>query len=178
MRGRLDSMNQLNQYRDEFIAEWGALGPAWGMTRTVARIHALLMVSSRPLTTDEIMEALSISRGGAHGALRELSTMGIVTSSIPKGERKDHFVAEKDPWKVFRSIMRERRRREVEPVLAILNRCLDEAHDLRGDEAKEFRDQLVKLREFVDAGDRVMAKITASEQGAILKWMMGFVNPK
>ena len=171
-------MGNLEHYKDEFIAEWGALGPAWGMTRTVARIHALLMVSEDPLTTDEIMETLSISRGGAHGALKELAAMGISKSAIRKGERKETFVGEKDPWKVFCAIMRERKRREVEPVLAMLDRCLVASKDLEGDDAVLFTDQLRQLKDFVDAGDRVMEKIGNSERGTILKWMMGLVNTK
>ena len=171
-------METLEHFKDEFIAEWGALGPAWGMTRTVARIHALLMISDRPLTTDEIMEALSISRGGAHGALRELIAVGITKGTIPKGERKESFIGEKDPWRVFCAIMRERKRREVAPVLAILNRCLDASGNLHGDEAQSFTDQLARLKEFVDAGDRVMEKIGTSERGTILKWMMGLVTTK
>ncbi len=171
-------MEKLEFFKDEFIAEWGALGPAWGMTRTVARIHALLMISDKPLTTDEIMDSLSISRGGAHGALKELVTMGITKGTIPKGERKESYVGEKDPWKVFCSIMRERKRREVEPVLAILNRCLAASGEFHGDDARSFIDQLVHLKEFVDAGDRVMEKIGTSERGTILKWMMALVKSK
>jgi DNA-binding transcriptional regulator GbsR (MarR family) len=171
-------MGKLEHLENEFIAEWGALGPAWGMTRTIARIHALLMISEDPLTTDEIMEALSISRGGAHGALKDLTAMGIVQRGIRKGQRKETFVGEKDPWKVFCAIMRERKRREVEPVLAILDRCLDPSNELDGSEARSFTDQLGRLREFVAAGDRVMEKIGNSERGTVLKWMMSLVNTK
>jgi DNA-binding transcriptional regulator GbsR (MarR family) len=171
-------MDKLQQFKDEFIADWGALGPAWGMTRTVARTHALLMISDDPLTTDEIMGALSISRGGAHGALKDLTAMGIAKKRIRKGERKETFVGEKDPWRVFCAIMRERKRREVEPVLAILDRCLDPTNKIDGSEARSFNDQLERLREFVGAGDRVMEKIGNSERGTVLKWMMSLVNSK
>jgi len=169
-------MDKLQQFKDEFVAEWGALGPAWGMTRSVARIHALLMISDDPLTTDEIMEALSVSRGAAHGALKDLTAMGIAKGGIRKGERKETFVAEKDPWRVFCAIMRERKRREVEPVLAILDRCLDPSNDLVGPEAQSFTDQLKRLRGFVRAGDGVMEKIGTSERGTIVKWMMSLVK--
>lgn len=171
-------MEKLQHFKDEFIAEWGALGPAWGMTRTIARTHALLMVSENPLTTDEIMEELSISRGGAHGALKDLTAMGIAQRGIRKGERKETFVGEKDPWKVFCAIMRERKRREVEPVLAILDRCLDPSNELDGSEAESFTDQLGRLREFVGVGDRVLEKIGNSERAVVLKWMMGLVKAR
>ncbi|MEX1309716.1 MAG: transcriptional regulator, partial [Candidatus Sulfomarinibacteraceae bacterium] len=144
----------------------------------VARIHALLMVSNEPLSTDEIMETLSISRGGAHGALRQLTAMGIAQSVIRKGERKERFTGEKDPWKVFVSIMRERKRREVEPVLSMLNRCLARCEELDGPEAREFESQLVRLQDFVRTGDRVMETLGRSEQRSILGWMMGLVEEK
>ena len=169
-------MEDLQRLKDEFIAEWGALGPAWGMTRTVARTHALLMISDDPLTTDEIMDTLSVSRGGAHGALKDLTAMGIVKRVVRKGERKESFLGEKDPWKVFCAVMRERKRREVEPVLAILDRCLDPSIGLKGSEAQSFTDQLERLREFVGVGDRVMEEIGNSERTLVLKWMMGLVK--
>jgi DNA-binding transcriptional regulator GbsR (MarR family) len=136
------------------------------------------MISDDPLTTDEIMEVLSISRGGAHGALKDLAAMGIAQRLIRKGERKETFVGEKDPWRVFRAIMRERKRREVEPVLAILDRCLDPANKLKGPASRSFNAQLERLREFVGAGDRVMEKIGNSERGTVLKWMMSFGKGK
>ncbi len=110
--------------------------------------------------------------------MKELAAMGIVKSAIRKGERRESFVGEKDPWKVFCAIMRERKRREVEPVLAVLNRCLDSSEDLPGDDARNFFDQLSQLREFVETGDRVMERIGESERGPILKWMMGLSKAK
>jgi DNA-binding transcriptional regulator GbsR (MarR family) len=148
------------------------------MTRTVARTHALLMISDDPLTTDEIMESLSISRGSAHGALKDLAAMGIVKGAVRKGQRKETFVGEKDPWRVFCAVMRERKRREVEPVLAILDRCLDPSAKLSGPESQSFTGQLERLREFVGIGDRVMEKIGNSERSVVLKWMLGLVKGK
>lgn len=171
-------MDQLQQSKDEFIAEWGALGPAWGMTRTVARVHALLMVSDEPLTTDDIMAELSISRGGAHGALKQLTAMGIAQSVIRRGERKERFTGEKDPWKVFVAIMRERKRREVEPVLSMLTRCLARCEHLDGPKAREFERQLARLKEFVGTGDRVMEALVRVEQESILRWMMALIEGK
>jgi len=171
-------MESLQRSKEEFIAEWGALGPAWGMTRTVARIHALLMISDAPLTTDEIMDELAISRGGAHGALKQLVAMGIATSAIRKGERRESFIGEKDPWKVFVAIMRERKRKEVEPVLAVLDRCLETTGHLDGPQARSFSDQLALLKDFVGTGDRVMEKLSSSERGTIVGWMLRLVESK
>ena len=93
--------NALTQARDEFVAEWGAMGSAWGINRTMAQIHALLITTPGPMTTDEIMEYLKISRGNAHGNLRELVSWGLVRGVIRKGERREYFEAEKDVWKMF-----------------------------------------------------------------------------
>src|SRR3954453_12164213 len=105
--------NALRAARDEFVSQWGAIGSAWGINRTMAQIHALLITTPNPLSTDEIMEDLKISRGNAHGNLRDLVSWGLVRSVVRKGERKEYFEAEKDVWKMFCTVMRERRRREL-----------------------------------------------------------------
>ena len=103
--------------RDEFVAQWGAMGTAWGINRTMAQIHALLIVTPQPLTTDEVMAELHVSRGNAHSNLRELVGWGLVKSVFRKGERKELFEAEKDMWRMFCIVVRERKRREIEPAL-------------------------------------------------------------
>src|SRR5579862_1600088 len=87
--------------RDEFVSQWGAMGSAWGINRTMAQIHALLLVTPQPLSTDEIMADLKVSRGNAHGNLRELVSWGLIRGVVRKGERKEYFEAEKDVWKMF-----------------------------------------------------------------------------
>jgi DNA-binding transcriptional regulator GbsR (MarR family) len=105
--------------RDEFVTQWGAIGSAWGINRTMAQIHALLIVTPGALTTDEVMEELKISRGNAHMNLRELVGWGLIRSVIRKGERKEYFEAEKDVWKMFCTIIRERKRREIRPAINV-----------------------------------------------------------
>src|SRR6201997_3607171 len=114
---------QLAAARDEFVMQWGAIGNAWGINRTMAQIHALLIVTPRALTTDEVMEELQISRGNAHTNLRELVGWGLVRSVVRKGERKEYFESEKNVWRMFCTIARERKRREVEPALRALKAC-------------------------------------------------------
>jgi len=87
--------------KEEYIAQWGALGTSWGISRTMAQVHALLMISPEPLSTDQCMEELQISRGNAHTNLKELVGWGLVKIVVKKGERKEFFEAEKDVWKVF-----------------------------------------------------------------------------
>ena len=103
-----ETADPLARARDEFVAQWGAMGSAWGINRTMAQIHALLMTSDRALTTDEVMEDLKISRGNAHQNLRELVGWGLVRSVIRKGERKEYFESEKDVWRMFCIVARER----------------------------------------------------------------------
>src|SRR6478752_3736949 len=114
--------NELQQTREEFVTQWGAMGSAWGINRTMAQIHALLITSQEPLTTDEVMEELQISRGNAHGNLRELVSWGLVRSVVRKGERKEYFEAEKQVWKMFCIVIRERKRRELRPAMEALER--------------------------------------------------------
>src|SRR5256885_14687249 len=135
----------LHRARDEFVTQWGAIGSAWGINRTMAQIHALLITTPRPLSTDEIMEDLKISRGNAHGNLRDLVGWGLVRSVVRKGERKEYFEAEKNVWKMFCIIIRERRRRELRPALAILKECRARTKDLRGAEAAAFNKQIHAL---------------------------------
>ncbi len=109
---------------------------------------------------------------------KQLVAMGIVTSAIRKGERRESFVGEKDPWKVFVAIMRERKRKEVEPVLDVLHRCLEASGHLDGPEARSFGDQLARLKDFVSTGDRVMEKLGRSERSTIVGWMLRLVEAK
>src|SRR5262245_50004684 len=128
----------LSQVRDEFVTQWGAIGSAWGINRTMAQIHALLITTTNLLSTDDIMAELKISRGNAHANLRDLVTWGLVRSVVRKGERKEYFEAEKDVWKMFCIIIRERRRRELRPAQAVLKECLSRTKDLRGGETSYF----------------------------------------
>ncbi len=111
---------KLNEAKEKFIQTWGSLATSWGINRTMAMVHALLLVSETPLSTDEIMEALVISRGNANMNVRELMDWGIVKKELKMGERKEYFVADKDIWNVFKQIVKERRKRELEPLIGSL----------------------------------------------------------
>jgi DNA-binding transcriptional regulator GbsR (MarR family) len=162
--------------RDEFVSQWGAIGNAWGINRTMAQIHALLMVTPSPLTTDDIMADLKISRGNAHGNLRELVSWGLIRSVVRKGERKEYFEAEKDVWKMFCIVMRERRRRELRPAMTVLEDCIERTRGLKGAEAATFNKQLKALSDFLDLSDNVITKVTRSEQSRVVPWMLKFLK--
>jgi len=163
-----ETPDPLARARDEFVAQWGTMGSAWGVNRTMAQIHALLMTSDRALTTDEVMEDLKISRGNAHQNLRELVGWGLVRSVIRKGERKEFFESEKDVWRMFCIISRERKRREIEPALKALRACEEQTRSLRGDKAAAFNKQIRALSEFVGQTDTILDRISRSEGSSIM----------
>ena len=124
-RHNVGMSTELRQAQDRFIAVWGQMGAAWGISRTMAEVHALLFVTGDPLNTDEIMDRLQISRGNASMSLRALSDWGVVSRAHKRGDRKEYFEAEQDVWSMFRAIVRERMKREVEPMLASLYEIRD-----------------------------------------------------
>jgi DNA-binding transcriptional regulator GbsR (MarR family) len=167
-----DNADPLTQARDQFVAQWGTMGSAWGINRTMAQIHALLMTSDRALTTDEVMEDLKISRGNAHQNLRELAGWGLVRSVIRKGERKEYFESEKDVWRMFCIIARERKRREIEPALKALKACEEQTRALRGDKAAAFNKQIRALSEFVGQADTILDRISRSEGSSLFPLLL------
>lgn len=128
---------QLSEAKEKYIQTWGTFATNWGINRTMAQVHALLLASGKPLSTDEVMEQLEISRGNANMNLRALIDWGIVRKEFIKGDRKEYFVAEKDVWYLFKQITKERRKREIEPVISFLEE-LRNIEDSDSEEAKEF----------------------------------------
>jgi len=110
----------LDQGKEKFLQSWGALGSNWGINRTMAQIHALLLISPSALSADEIMEELKISRGNANMNIRALIDWGLVFKELKAGERKEFFIAEKDMWEVVKCIINQRKQRELEPMLRVL----------------------------------------------------------
>jgi len=109
--------------RERFTALWGEMGTNWGIPRTMAQVHALLFVTGEPMNTDEVMGGLGISRGNASMSLRRLVDWGIVSRVHRRGDRKEYFLAEQDVWKMFRTILAERKKREIDPLLVALEDC-------------------------------------------------------
>lgn len=155
----------LDQVREEFVAQWGAMGSQWGINRTMAQIHALLMTAPEPMSTDEVMSALEISRGNAHSNLKELVAWGLVRVVVRKGERREFFEAEKDVWQIFITVTRERKKREIEPALSVLGQCVERTKDLSTPEGRAFHDQMRQLEEFVSFASKVADKIGSMKHG-------------
>ncbi len=118
---------KLTAVQERFVLHWGEMGSRWGINRTVAQIHALLFVSDRPLDAEEIAQTLGVARSNVSTSLRELQGWGIVRRVHVMGDRRDHFESMKDVWEMFRTIAEERKKREVDPTLAMLRDCVAEA---------------------------------------------------
>ena len=106
--------------KEKFIESWGKMASDWGINRTMAQVHALLLIAPDALTADEVMAELNISRGNANMTLRALMDWGLVHKQLKSGERKEFFFAEKDMWAVVRQIIIHRKKRELEPMLKVL----------------------------------------------------------
>lgn len=164
-----EAPEKLRDAREDFVSQWGAIGSTWGVNRTMAQIHALLMTSPRPLSTDEIMDELRISRGNANTNLRDLVGWGLIRTVLRKGERKEYFEAEKEVWKIFCTVARERKRREISPAMEVLQRCAEKTKGLKGSEAQEFHKQMNSLLDFLRLSERVLEAVASSEQSRIVK---------
>ena len=110
----------------QYVLHWGEMGTRWGTNRTVAQIHALLYISPEPLTAEEISEALGIARSTVSTGLHELQNWGIVKVIHMLGDRRDYFQVIGDVWEMFRAVLAERKRREIDPALGVLRETVAE----------------------------------------------------
>lgn len=128
----------------KFILHWGEMGTRWGVNRTVAQIHALLYLAERPLPADDIVEVLGVARSNVSNSLKELQSWKLVRVTHVLGDRRDHFVALQDVWEIFRVILEERKRREIDPTLSVLRECaIEGTQDAQLDAATLARMQTV-----------------------------------
>jgi len=120
-------MNPLTPVQQKFILNWGKMGTQWGINRTVAQIHALLYISPKAINAEEISETLSVARSNVSTSLRELEGWGIIKVVHVLGDRRDHYESVKDVWEMFRTVLDERKKREIDPTLEMLRECMAEA---------------------------------------------------
>jgi len=131
-----------------FILHWGEMGARWGVNRTVAQIHALLYLAPGPLPADEIAATLNVARSNVSTSLKELQGWGLVSIAHVMSDRRDHFAARSDPWEMLLTIMEQRKRREIEPTLAVLRECVQELEKDR-DTPKEARARIENMLGFL-----------------------------
>jgi len=120
-------MMKLTPVMERYILHWGEMGTRWGVNRSIAQIHALLYLSPAPLTAEELADTLSIARSNVSTSLRELQSLGLIRVTHVLGDRRDHFESIKDTWEMARIIVEERKRREIDPTIAMLRQCAAEA---------------------------------------------------
>lgn len=160
---------ELQEARKKFIESWGKLGSEWGVNRTMAQVHALLLISPEALTTEEIMEELSISRGNANMTLRDLIGWGLVEKQHKAGERKEYFFADKNTWNIARQVAKERRKRELDPMLKVLQ----ELSSVKGDEKdpafKTFKTSITNIGKLAGNVNKTLETMLKAEEN----WFWG-----
>jgi len=162
---------ELREAKNKFIQAWGTLGSNWGINKAMAQIHAVLLVATEPLSTEDIMQELQMSRGNVNMNLRALMDWGIVKKDLKVGERKEYFSTGKDVWELAKQVSRERRRREIEPILNVLQ----SVQTVSGDNKKavaEFKKTTNDLLNFSLKVDSIIDKFSKSDQNWFYKLLM------
>ena len=154
-------MTKLSPVQQKFILHWGEMGTRWGINRTVAQIHALLFISPKPLCAEEIAETLGVARSNVSTSLRELQGWGIVKLVHVLGDKRDHFESMKEVWDMFRVVLDEREKREIDPTLNMLRECIVEAGKEKGTD--QYTQQ--RLRDLAD-----FFETTTAWYGQIRSW--------
>jgi DNA-binding transcriptional regulator GbsR (MarR family) len=163
---------KLTEAKQHFISSWGAFGTHWGINRTMAQIHALLLISPDPLTQDDIMEELNISRGNTNMNTRELINWGLIERVLLSGERKEYFTAEKDIWKVVKQIVKERKKRELEPMLQLLDKLEAVEGDKRDKHVKTFVDTVSSIKKLGKQADKTLDTMIKAEESWFVSSLM------
>lgn len=149
--------------RQRFVESWGAMGVAWGINRSMARIHALLMLSDHPISLDDIATTLEISRGNASMSLQKLRTWGVARRVAVAGDRRDFYVTEPDVWAMFFAIARERKRREFDPAITAVRDAMEHVGD---DTPEDVRRRLAQMSTLLGTGEQVLERFLANEQAS------------
>ena len=161
---------KLTDVQQKFILHWGEMGTRWGINRTVAQIHALLFISRKPLNAEDIAGALNVARSNVSNSLKELQGWGIVKLVHVLGDKRDHFESMKEVWEMFRVVLDERKKREIDPTLAMLRDCVTEA--AKDKETDEYTEQkLRELAEFFDTTTAWYGQIRQWPTGALTKFV-------
>ncbi len=163
---------KLAEAKQQFISSWGAFGTHWGINRTMAQIHALLMISPEPLTQDDLMEQLNISRGNVNMNIRDLITWGLVDRVILSGERKEYFTAEKDIWKVATQIIKERKKRELDPMMKLLSQLEKIEGDRKDKHIKQFVETVGSIKKLGLHADKTLDVMIKADESWFLSGLL------
>ena len=166
---------EIREAKRTFIALWGNFGTQWGINRSMAQVHALLLASEGALSTEDVMAELKISRGNANMNIRDLLNWNLVYKKSIPGERKEYFYAEKDMWKVAKRIVRERKRREIEPLI----QHLEEIHSGLGRTSsgeKEFAKTIGDINQMVSRLNSLSDTLLKADEHAFFGLFMKFLK--
>jgi DNA-binding transcriptional regulator GbsR (MarR family) len=168
---------KLDEAKTKFVEAWGTFGTNWGINRTMAQIHALLLVSEAPLTTDQVMEKLDVSRGNVNMNMRALIDWGLAERVVKLGERAEYFTGEKDIWKVAVKIIRERRKREIDPLRKTIRdlKMIDDKEQKK-DEYKTFVKMMDDIDGYAESMDRIADKLMLEDKGWFFGTLMKMVS--
>jgi DNA-binding transcriptional regulator GbsR (MarR family) len=153
-----------------YIVHWGEMGSRWGMNRSVAQIHALLYLSADGLHADEIAETLGIARSNVSVGLKELLSWNLVQITHSLGDRRDFFLAQHDPWEVIRVIIEGRKRREIDPTIAVLRECVEQL-ERESETPASVRERLTGQLEFLETVTTWYDSIKTLPRKTLLKMM-------
>lgn len=159
-------MEKLTPVQEKFILHWGEMGVRWGINRTMAQMHALLYLSPAPLTAEDICAALGVARSNASNSLRELQNWGIVKIVHVMGDRRDHFESMADVWEMFRQVLDERKKREIDPTVEVLRACAEAA-----EKDKFTHERLVAMRDFFETMSAWYDQIDALPTPAVIQFV-------
>ena len=167
---------KLEDAKNRFVQIWGTVGVEWGINRTMAQVHGLLLSSEEALTAEQVMEALLISRGNANTNLRELINWGLVFRENRAGERKEYFYAEKNIWEVAQRIVAERKKRELDPMIKMLDQLQKEtsATPSQGKEAQSFNKLLADIHSLSKKSSTLLELVLRLDQSTFFKPLMAF----
>ena len=160
--------NSLAPVAQKVILHWGEMGTRWSINRTVAQIHALLFLSPQPLPAEEIAATLGIARSNVSTSLHELQNWGIVRVVHVLGDRRDHFQSMKDVFEMFRVITYERKKREIDPTLKLLQRCIADAGKAKSAD-RYTRERLTDLLQFFELAETAYSQLEKLPTPILLK---------
>ena len=163
---------ELQEAKEKFIQSWGSLGSKWGINRTLAQIHALLLISPESLCSDDIMKELNISRGNVNMNIRTLIDWGLVRKEYKSGDRKEYFKAEQDIWLVLRKVISIRKQRELEPILTVMENLSQIDDKDNSEEVRQFKESINSIKNFAELTDKTLETIINSEENRFLSTIM------
>ncbi len=169
---------QLEEAQHKFIQSWGSFGSQWGINRTMAQIHALFLITPESMSTEEVMDALQISRGNANTNIRTLIDWGLLYKEFKVGERREFFIGEKDIWSIAKRIIKMRQQKELLPMLQILGQLQSSEIESKNkpEELEHFIKQINDINDMAIKADKTLTRVSTSEKSWFMKTIMKFFS--